>query len=115
MATEQIYCTKCHAWVAYADTPSGRHEHAQSIVRPKMGTQPKVGTNAHKVLSVMIDHPGWWSTWDLVPHTQSVHVRDFIRELKHLGWTFDERTDTTPAGKRYKSWKLIVPSQGGLF
>jgi len=116
MTMTDTYCPTCHDWVDNQDSPSGRHHH-QPLLYPKHGQDPKPGTNPAKILQVMTEHQGWWSTWDLVPHTGSVHVRDFIRELKHLGWTFDERQDQTPDGKRYKSWKLILPKQeqGGLF
>lgn len=108
------YCKTCHDWVEDTFTPSGRHEH-QPTIMPAQGIWPKEGNVEAKVLEVMLAHQGWWSTWDLVPHCNSVHVRDFILKLKKLGWTFDERMDSTPDGKRYKSWKLVVPVQGGLF
>lgn len=110
------FCTVCHAFIPPATNTSDRHEH-QPLLSVRYGTNPKPGTNAARILEVMTDHQGWWSTWDLVPVTGSVHVRDFIRELKGLGWAFDERQDTTPDGKRYKSWKLLLPSDGqkGLF
>jgi len=121
------YCKACHAWVTHDTSPSGRHEHPADLVTPSLGTSPKPGTDSAKVLQAMMDGPvidthaqgsaAWWSTWDLVPYTNSVHVRDFIRDLKHMGWTFDERW-TTAQGKRYKEWRLVLPkhgSQEGLF
>jgi hypothetical protein len=108
------YCITCHKFVPPATSMADRHEH-QPLMAVQFGKEP-TGHDDRTILEAMRDHRGWWSTWDLVPLTNSVNVRDNIRSLKKLGWCFDEdwRTEN---GKRHKVWRLILPTQdqGGLF
>lgn len=104
------FCTRCHQFVT-----DERHEH-QPLLAVKFGTDPKPGTQAAIILDAMQQFSGWFTTWDMVPLTHSVHVRDNIGELKDLGWCFDEDW-VTENGKRFKKWRLLLPrqNQGGLF